>query len=238
MRQILHTETEILHSLNQQLFTAEINLKQTTLALEEVSRLLPGYLHLNNSKSVAVEYIDNSIPEFYDISDEKVERDGFAALQNICHPEDIHRMATLLDGFLKREDTFQTLSVFIRLRRRNDPQNGYSWHFTNFKLHQINQVIGMTTPVASLRCLSGKMAELFREQTHLQKNFRKFSQLTKREKEILALLAKGYNNPDIADLLFISRRTVENHRKSIIKKLELKNLSHLIRFAYDFGLVR
>lgn len=55
--------------------------------------------------------------------------------------------------------------------------------------------------------------------------------LTNRELEVLKLLATGKNNPEIAQHLFISRRTVEEHRKNLNKKLSIKKPMHLYRFA-------
>lgn len=62
-------------------------------------------------------------------------------------------------------------------------------------------------------------------------------QLTKREKEILELIAKGKSNKDIASMLFISKDTVSVHRKNLMKKLNVKNASGLIKVAYDFNLI-
>tara|TARA_R110002096_G_scaffold153285_8_gene317009 strand:+ start:12629 stop:13075 length:447 start_codon:yes stop_codon:yes gene_type:complete len=61
--------------------------------------------------------------------------------------------------------------------------------------------------------------------------------LTKREVQVLKCLAKGMNNPEIADLLFISRRTVEEHRKHINKKLGIKNSMQLWKIASAFELI-
>lgn len=55
--------------------------------------------------------------------------------------------------------------------------------------------------------------------------------LTDRERAILQLLAEGYSNRAIADLLKISLKTVETHRKNIMKKLGLHRLSDLVRYA-------
>lgn len=61
--------------------------------------------------------------------------------------------------------------------------------------------------------------------------------LTIREVEILKLLASGNNNPEIAEMLFISRRTVEEHRKNLNKKLNIKKPFQLLRFASAFELL-
>ena len=65
----------------------------------------------------------------------------------------------------------------------------------------------------------------------------KFDQetLSIREKEVLTLLAEGKSNKEIADLLFISSRTVGHHRASINKKLNIKNIVDLIKYAIRKG---
>lgn len=60
---------------------------------------------------------------------------------------------------------------------------------------------------------------------------------TSRESEILQLIAQGFTNNDIAEKLFISRRTVEGHRQSLIEKTVSKNTAELIGFAYRYGLI-
>ena len=61
--------------------------------------------------------------------------------------------------------------------------------------------------------------------------------MTNREKEVLKLIAEGKSNKEIADLLFISVNTVQNHRASIMKKLNLKKIAAVIRYAIRKGYV-
>lgn len=58
-----------------------------------------------------------------------------------------------------------------------------------------------------------------------------FDRLTTREREVLKLVAEGRSNKEIAALLYISVRTVENHRASIMKKLGLKATADLVKYA-------
>ncbi|MFK7972546.1 MAG: LuxR C-terminal-related transcriptional regulator [Bacteroidia bacterium] len=60
--------------------------------------------------------------------------------------------------------------------------------------------------------------------------------LTFREKEILGLVAREMANQEIAEKLKISKRTVETHRKNIMRKLGVKNSVGLAKFAYRFGI--
>lgn len=59
--------------------------------------------------------------------------------------------------------------------------------------------------------------------------------LTSREEEILRLTARGYTNREISDQLFISVKTVENHKSSIMKKLRLTNRAELVQYAIEKG---
>lgn len=61
--------------------------------------------------------------------------------------------------------------------------------------------------------------------------------LTKREKEILVLIAEELSNQEIADKLFISLRTAENHRFNITRKLGAKNTAGLVKEAIRRGLI-
>ncbi len=61
--------------------------------------------------------------------------------------------------------------------------------------------------------------------------------LTQREREILKLVAEGYKNKDIADLLCISLKTVEKHRANLMEKLDLHNVAALTALAAEKGLI-
>jgi DNA-binding NarL/FixJ family response regulator len=60
--------------------------------------------------------------------------------------------------------------------------------------------------------------------------------LTRREKEILELIVKEYSNQQIASQLYISLRTVENHRYNLQQKLEVNNSVALIKTAIQMGI--
>jgi DNA-binding NarL/FixJ family response regulator len=59
---------------------------------------------------------------------------------------------------------------------------------------------------------------------------------TRRERDILALLARGMTNKHIAEALCISTATVENHVRNIAKKLGLSNRTQVARYAWKHGL--
>jgi len=62
--------------------------------------------------------------------------------------------------------------------------------------------------------------------------------LTPREIEILELIAEEFSNPEIAEKLFISIRTVDTHRRNLLEKLQVKNTAGLVRYAIKHGIVK
>ena len=60
--------------------------------------------------------------------------------------------------------------------------------------------------------------------------------LTPREREVLRLIALGHTNAEIATMLYVSVRTVENHRASVLRKLGLRTRAELVRHATEAGL--
>lgn len=58
-----------------------------------------------------------------------------------------------------------------------------------------------------------------------------------REMEVLHLIAEGYTNTEMADKLFLSKRTIEGHRQALIDKTGAKNTAALIRFAVVNGFI-
>ena len=61
--------------------------------------------------------------------------------------------------------------------------------------------------------------------------------LSARELEVLGLVSKGYISKEIADKLFISVNTVNNHRQSILEKIKAANTNEAIRYARNLGLL-
>jgi DNA-binding NarL/FixJ family response regulator len=69
-----------------------------------------------------------------------------------------------------------------------------------------------------------------------RESFSAFSILTKREREVLQLLAEGRSTKEIASLLFLSVKTVETHRKNIMEKLDLHSVAELTKYAIREGI--
>ena len=63
------------------------------------------------------------------------------------------------------------------------------------------------------------------------------SALTRRENEVLRLIAEGLTNREIGDRLFLSVRTINTHRTNLMRKLELHDTAGLVRYAMSHGMM-
>ena len=64
-----------------------------------------------------------------------------------------------------------------------------------------------------------------------------YNQLTEREREILKLLAEGFSTQEIADMLVITRKTVEGHKTNLMAKLGIHNKIDLVKYALRRGII-
>ena len=71
---------------------------------------------------------------------------------------------------------------------------------------------------------------------HGYKRYKKIVNITKREREILQLIAEGFTNKEIASKLKLSLNTVHVHRNNIMQKLDIHKQADLIRFAIKEGI--
>jgi len=85
--------------------------------------------------------------------------------------------------------------------------------------------------------LSAKLIEGYLEGRKSYKTDSLWDTLTKREREILKLIAEGLKSKEIADFLCISVHTVETHRSALMKKLNLHNTAALVALAMEKGIV-
>lgn len=85
--------------------------------------------------------------------------------------------------------------------------------------------------------IANKVERIVNEEIFVQEHSCEFSSLSERELEVLTLIAKGYTNKGISDLLYISMETVKQHRKHIKKKIGVKNVVEIVKYAQAFDLI-
>ena len=119
-------------------------------------------------------------------------------------------IAAGVDGYLLKEDLAKELGSAIAKIRQG------------------------TTYISTL--LSNEMTSLF-VQSRRMAPVRLTEPLTPREIEIVKYIAEGKSSREIADLLFLSFRTIQNHRTRIMRKLNLKKNTDLVKYAIQMGFI-
>jgi DNA-binding NarL/FixJ family response regulator len=90
---------------------------------------------------------------------------------------------------------------------------------------------GINTVVKGRQYLSHEAAN------SIQNRFEKIPVLTRREKEILELIAEGMTNQEIAEKLFVAVTTVDSHRKNLLAKFDARNIAMLIKTAVKMQMI-
>lgn len=95
-------------------------------------------------------------------------------------------------------------------------------------IHAIHQGHSFLYPTAA-----GVLLDDYRRQVEKEP----YDRLTEREREVFRLIADGHTSREIANMLFISLKTIHNHRAKIMEKLNIHNKSELIKYAILKGLI-
>lgn len=97
----------------------------------------------------------------------------------------------------------------------------------------VRQVIAGNSYVSP--SLDKYIIDAFMHRTSDNRSMDPYDSLTPRERQVMQMAAQGMSNPEIAERLMLSVRTVEMHRAHLLKKLNLNNQTELVRFALKNG---
>lgn len=168
---------------------------------------------------------------------EKLREEWMEYLVNHVHLDSIKNILKFLPPFYASQEPHQTMAFvqYVKVGRDSDYSSFIS--FTKPSRLPDKHILWLTCEAKEFGKMSKKVEQVIRMDEFKLKHFKRYQQLTSREVEILKLLANGCNNPQIAERLFISRQTVETHRKHIKRKLEIRSLRDLMRYAFVFDLI-
>ena len=159
--------------------------------------------------------VDYNIPDFVGIDDLKAIKDNSPSTKVVVISSDSDKASILavlqtgVIGYLTKECSREEILMAIQAAAKGE----------KFYCHKILNII---------------MEKHFTPEPEVND----FSSLTARETEILKLIASGNSTQQVADELFLSPHTVQTHRKSIIKKLNIKSPTQFVIYAMDMGLIK
>jgi len=222
----LHTEKEQL--LKNQEFAYRLrNLYLTDTELfNQVNDYVPFSVFINNQDNFNISYTNNQLtskgPELA-----KLVEIGTSYLPSISCPILLRFAKVKAEKFKKISDNDGICSYLQSLKTNGEMK----YFYANKLFLDDNNYFNIGNFTEDLGLVGTVFKKVFDPVTKSEITWLKFMSLTKQEKIILRLIAKGHPTAEISDLLFISQHTVQTHRKNIYKKLDTNKITDLIHFA-------
>lgn len=235
------TPSKLQESCQSQLLSLGNSLLKNTLTIEDIGDYIPGSVMVQDLSSMTNTYMNQNGCDILKHSSEELKLLGPAYFDRFFPLEEINVLKGELQNFVMENDTSKIHSFFQRVR--SGAESDYKWYFTTSRLypsaHENNAFMMMhiAVPANMLSYVGRKLNNLVEDNTIIRNNMNKFLLLTTREKEIIQFIVQGNSSSEIADFLFLSIHTINNHRKNIIHKLEINSLSQLIKFAVAFDII-
>jgi DNA-binding CsgD family transcriptional regulator len=234
----LTNEKEILESLEHQAFLIKNRLRQSKPFIKNLNEELPRDIVVVTHKLQTFEpvYFDIKTFDMMNVSPEEYVQNPLASVKRNNFPGNYERSSRITTDHLASEKKDSPVCFIQKVRLFDRPD--YEGLFTCVvKIAHSDEVASILIPVNRVAQVSQKMLRILDDTSYMRYHYHKFASLTTREKEIITLLALGYQNNEIGEQLFISRSTVEQHRKNLKRKLNIKRFVDLIRFAQAFDLI-
>lgn len=208
--------------------------------IHKISNLLPGVIIINNVSQNKVAYMSQRGLDILRVTFDELDSIGSEYFFKYFNEEDVMTYYPKYLELLKKNDLEEKITYFQQVRsHENEP---WVWYLsvTKILLKENNKPslsITITQPVTELANITNKLDKLMEEHLFLKESFLKYSLLSRREKQVLALLALGKKNEEISAELFISINTAKTHRKKIREKLDAFSTIELHKYANAFNLI-
>lgn len=211
------------------------------LRIQEVEKDIPGVLIVHNLADDSIVYLSERGRKYLQVTLDEIRMPHFDYHNRFFNPEDAADYAPKILGMVQRNADDEMVTFFQQVR--STPREPWRWFSSSTKIllrdAENKPLLALTIalPIDEKHYFSPKIERLMQENEFLRKNQQAFTALSKREKEVLRLLAAGHNSTEIAETLYISEATVKTHRKNIRSKLGAESTYDLLQFAQAFNLV-
>ncbi|AQX12946.1 LuxR family transcriptional regulator [Elizabethkingia meningoseptica] len=220
--------------------------------------MFPYFCYVSNNYTFKIEWISDNITQFTPFTKEDWLLPNQKLIEELYHPDDriflisalhfISVMALNLDESQRGDYKF---NLYVRMLNKNGE---YRWMLMQSvkpyinENKQIESTLCIFYDLSSFRISNTPLLSLTNhklgtiqyfsyQENKIQEVKAKSIRLSNREKEVFNLIAQGYNSPQIAEKLFLSCHTVENHKRNLRKKTNTKNTAELITYVMTYNLL-
>lgn len=230
------TETELLERFEYYTLQLEERLLEGE-DFQTICDTIPTVAHLSHAETHEIVYVNKKHTELMGYTLDEVQENWSDFVEKHIHPSTVSFCIAAFPQLYATNNSCQTMAFIQHVRVNADTDYTPIITFTKAANLPDERALWIVLLPKDYGKLSKQMEQIIRMDEFKLKHFRRFQQLTGREIEVLRLLANGRNNPQIAEELFLSRSTVETHRKNLKRKLELGSFRDLMRYAFAFNLV-
>ena len=216
-------------------------IKDKVAQISAVANDMPGVVIIHNILTYSVEYISPKGEALLGFSLEEIKKMGPEYFSRFFNPENINDFLPKIAVLIERNIIEESTSFFEQVKTVESQE--WEWHISSVKIlmrdDQQKPLLAITIaiPVEPIHHITPKVARLLEENVFIKKHQADFNKLSKRECEVLRLLALGKSSPETGEALFISTTTVETHRKNIKRKLNTNSFFELCQYASAFDLI-
>ena len=208
------------------------------VGIEGVGDYIPAIVRIQDFGSKALVYINRRGCCFFNRCKEEILAMGSDYDNLFLHNEENSMMESRMQQLVKEGINGKFHSFFQRIRPHQD--SDFTWFFTNASMYNppngqdSTRIVHFSFKLLEGNGMATRLDRLIKDESFLVQNYANFNRLSHREKEVLCLIANGSCSKDIAESLYISIHTVNNHRKNIIHKTGFRDPAEFSRFASYF----
>lgn len=231
------SEKEILEALERQVFLVEKYLDKEIYTVGEVGQLISECsVGLYNTSDMTANYLNKQGENMLGMSLEEFKLNPMQFVNEMVYPGDFEKAVRLTKDFVLGNSTHSSINFIQRVYSHKN-KDYKAFYTVTRSLTTSDHLVSIVIHIKAINTVTNKIVRSLEEAMYFRKHYRGFKSLTNRGKEIITLLALGYQNNEIAEQLFISKATVEQHHKNLKRKLEIKRFVDLICFAQAFDLI-
>lgn len=216
-------------------------IKDKISMIAAIANDLPGVVIIHDVRDFSVEYMSPRGTAELGFTLEQIKDLGSEYVNRFLNPKDVKDYVPKIIALLERNNMEEVTSFFQQVR--SSAVQEWAWHISSIKIFMRDEQgkpllsITMAFPIDHLNQITAKASRILEENDFKRKYYNEFIKLSKREREVLTLLALGKSAPEAAEILFISATTVETHRKNIKQKLNTNSFYDLCKYASAFDLI-
>ncbi len=221
--------------------TLEQQLQQNIALCETAFNAFPGAVIIHDLSNQHVVYMSRMAVEGLNTTVEELQTMGMDYHRKYFNPDEAAEYVPKILGLLERNNSDEFVSFFQQVRTGEDAD--YNWWLSSIRIFMRDEqglpayALTVSIPVDPKHNLTTKVERLLQENNFLRKHKEQFASLTKRELEIIRLMAMDKTSAEIATQLYLSEDTVKTHRRNIKRKVFAKNQYDVLKFAQAFDLV-